>query len=161
MKKLILNSILSGMILLLGFSLTIAGTTVNFEFQSNPTDEQIFTATVRVLKHYKFNIWDEDVKALSIRAMRKITKEAVYYLEYVIEIKEKQISVLANVTEYGADAGTTRGTVFGKTVTREPRFAPKWRLEKELHDATWLIGKVIRIIGTRMDAYEFKWQLRN
>ncbi len=152
---------MGSVILLFGIGLTIAGTTVDFKFQSNPTDEQIFTATLRVLKHYKFNVWDENAETLSIRAMRKITKEAVYYLEYSIQIKEKQITVLANVTEYGSDAGTSRGTVFGKPVTREPRFSPKWRLEKELHDATWLIGKVIRTIGTRTDASEFKWQLRD
>jgi len=161
MKKLILNSILSGMILFLAFSLAIAGTTVSFKFHSNPTDDQVFTATVRVLKHYKFNIWDEDAKASSIRAMRKITKDAVYYLEYFVEIEEKQISVLANVTEYWPDTGTSQATVFGKMVSSEPRFSPKWRSEKELHDARWLIGKVIRTIGTRMDAYDFKLQLRN
>jgi hypothetical protein len=161
MKKRILNSILCSMILLLGFSLAIAETTVDFKFQSNPTDEQIFKATVTVLKHYKFNIWDEDAEALSIKAMRKITKDAVYYLEYSIEIKEKQISVLAKVIEYGAGSGTSGGTVFGKTVSRDTRFSPNWRFEKELHDARWLIGKVLRIVGTRLDAYEFKSQLRN
>ena len=87
MNKLILSSTISSMIIILGFSLAIAGTTVDFKFQSNPTDEQIFTATVRLLKHYKFNVWDEDTRALSIRATRKVTKETDYYLVYFIEIK--------------------------------------------------------------------------
>jgi hypothetical protein len=136
---------ISSMIIILGFSLAIAGTTVDFKFQSNPTDEQIFTATVRLLKHYKFNVWDEDARALSIRATRKITKETDYYLLYFIEIKEKQISVLANVIGYNS---------------KDTRFSFKWRLKKESHDAQWLIGKVIRTIGTRLDASDFKWQMR-
>jgi hypothetical protein len=132
------------MIIILGFSLAIAGTTVDFKFQSNPTDEQIFPATVRLLKHYKFNVWDEDTRALSIRATRKVTKETDYYLVYFIEIKEKQISVWANVTGYSS---------------QDTRFSHKWRSDKELHDASWLIGKVIRTIGTRLDASEFKEKL--
>jgi hypothetical protein len=82
-------------------------------------------------------------------------------LEYSIQIKEKQISVLANVTEYGPDATPSGGTVFGRTVSREPRFSPKWRFEKELHNARWLIGKAIRTMGTPMDVSEFKWQARH
>jgi hypothetical protein len=148
------------MIIILGFSLAIAGTTVDFKFQSNPTDEQIFTATVKVLKHYKFNIWGEDAKALLIKASRKITKATTYYLEYSIEIKEKQISVLANVIESGSGAGVVTGKVFGKTVTKEPGRPALWRYEKEREGARWLIGKVVSIIGTRLDVSEFKSQIR-
>jgi hypothetical protein len=160
MNKPIFNSAISSMIIILGFSLAIAGTTVDFKFQSNPTDEQIFTATVKVLKHYKFNIWDEDAKASLIKASRKITKATTYYLEYSIEIKEKQISVLASVIEYGSSVGVPSGTVFGKTVTREPGRPASWRYEKEREGARWLIGKVIRTIGTRLDVSEFKSQIR-
>jgi hypothetical protein len=166
MKKLILNSMISSVITILGFSLAIAGTTLEFKFQSNPTDEQTFTATVRVLKHYKFDIRREDAQASLIRAVRKITKENVYYLEYSINIKEKQISLIATVTEYDPDSEMSKGTVsggtvFGKTVSRDKdtRFSEKWRSEKELHDARWLIAKVIRIIGTRLDVIEFKSQI--
>jgi hypothetical protein len=165
MKKVILDSVISSMILLLGFSLAIARTSVEFRFQSNPTDEQIFAATVKVLKHYKFDVRHEDAEASLIRAVRKITKENVYYLEYSITIKEKQMSVLANVTEHDPGAGIYRGTgsggkVFGKMVSKETRFSEKWRWEKELHDARWLIGKVIRSIGTRLDDSEFRLQIR-
>lgn len=150
---------MSGMVILLGFSLSIAGTNVEFKFESNPTDEQIFKATAMVLKHYKFSVWHEDAEALSIKATRKITKETTYYLEYFIEIKEKQMSVLANVVEYGSGAGTSTGTVFGKTVTREPSRPATWRYGKEREGAKWLIGKVIKIIGTRLDAAGFKSQI--
>jgi len=167
MKKLILNSMISSMIIISGFCLAIAGTSVDFKFQSNPTDEQIFQATVMILKHYKFDIRHEDAQASVIRAVRKITKESVYYLEYSIDIKEKQISVIANVTEDDPALGISRGTqsgrsVFGKTVSasKDTRFSEKWRFEKELHDARWLIGKVIRTIGTYLDASEFKSQIR-
>ena len=102
-----------------------------------------------------------------IRAVRKITKESVYYLEYSIDIKEKQISVIASVTEDDPALGISTGrqfggTVFGRTVSasKDTRFPEKWRLEKELHDARWLIGKVIRTIGTPLDASEFKSQIR-
>ena len=166
MKKLILNSMIGSMIIILGVSLATAGTTVEFKFPSNPTDEQTFTATVRVLKHYKFDIRREDAQASLIRAVRKITRENTYYLEYSINIKEKQISVIANITEYDPDSEMSKGTasggtVFGKTVStdKDTRFSEKWRSEKELHDATWLIAKVIRIIGTRLDAVEFKSQI--
>lgn len=155
---------ISSIITILGFSLAMAGTSVEFKFESNPTDEQILKTTLMVLKHYKFHVRHEDAETSSIRAVRKITKENVYYLEYYINIKEKQISVLANVTEYDPDVGISRGmvsggTVFGKKVSKETRFLEKWRSEKELHDARWLIGKVIRIIGTRLDNYEFKSQI--
>jgi len=50
MKKLILNSLISSAVTISGFSLAIAGTNVEFEFQSSPTDEQIFKATVMLLK---------------------------------------------------------------------------------------------------------------
>ena len=166
MKKLILNSLISSTIVILGFSLAIARTSVEFKFQSNPTDEQIFTATVKVLKHYKFDIRHEDAQASLIRAVRKITKENVYYLEYSIDIKEKQISVVANVTEYDPAAGITAGkpsggTVFGKTVSasKDIRFPQKWALDKELHDGRWLIGKVIKFIGTPLDVSEFRSQI--
>jgi hypothetical protein len=166
MKKLILSGIISSMITILGASLAMGGTTVEFKFQSNPTDEQTFTATLRVLKHYKFDIRREDAQASSIRAVRKITKENVYYLEYSINIKEKQISVIANVTEYDPDSEMSKGkvsggTVFGKTVSadKETRFSEKWRSDKEFHDASWLIAKVIRIIGTPLDVVEFKSQI--
>jgi len=166
MKKLILNSIIGGMIIILGVSLAMAGTTLEFKFQSNPTDEQTFTATVRVLKHYKFDIRSEDAQASSIRAVRKITKANVYYLEYSINIKEKQISVIANITEYDPDSEMSKGTVSGGTVFGKPvsadkdtRFSEKWRSEKELQDATWLIAKAIKIIGTRLDVVEFKSQI--
>jgi len=165
MKKLILNGMISTMMMILGFGQAIAGTSVGFTFQSNPTDAQIFAGTVMVLKHYRFDIRREDAEVLSIRAVRKITKENVYYLEYSINIKEKQLSVLVNVTEYNPDAGIPRGTVsgakvFGKTVSKETPVSDKWRLEKELHDARWLIGKLIRNIGTRLDESEFKSQIR-
>jgi hypothetical protein len=160
MKKSISSSTISSLIIFLGFGLAVAGTSVEFKFQSNPTDEQIFTATVRVLKHYRFNVWLEDAEASSIRAIGKITKEDVYYLEYSVNIKEKQMSVLANVTEFDPGAGVSRGTVFGKTVSKGTRFSQKWRSEKELHDARWLIGKVIRNIGTRLDESEFRLQIR-
>ena len=160
MKKLILASVISDIIIFLAFGLSIAGTSVEFKFESNPTDEQIFKATAMVLKHYKFSVWHEDAEAFSIKATRKITKETTYYLEYFVEIKEKQISVLANAVEYGSGAGISTGTVFGKTVTREPSRPATWRYGKEREGAIWLIGKVIRIIGTRLDAAEFKSRIR-
>jgi hypothetical protein len=113
-----------------------------------------------VLKHYGFNVWHEDAEALLIRAVKRITKQTTYSLQYSIEIKEKQISVLANVTESGSGAGVLGGTVFGKAVTKEPRASATWHFEKELEGARWLIGKVIRTIGRRLDATEFKSQTK-
>jgi len=165
MKKLI--SLISSVVMISGFSLAIAGTNVEFTFQSSPTDEQIFKTTVMLLKHYKFDIRHEDAQASSIKAVRKITKESTYYLEFAIDIKEKQLSVTANVTEEDPALGTSTGppsgnTVFGKTVssTKDARLPEKWRSDKELHDARWLIGKVIKSIGTQLDAVEFKSQMR-
>jgi len=70
--------------------------------------------------------------------------------------------VIARITEddpaLGISTEPQSATVFGETVSasKDTRFPKKWRSERELHDARWLIGKVVRTVGTRLDAIEFK-----
>jgi hypothetical protein len=94
------------------------------------------------------------------------SKENVYDYEYSINIKERKISVIANVTEYDPDSEMSKGTASGGTVSGKPvssdkdtRLSEKWRSGKEWHDVSWLIARVIRIIGIRLEAVEFKSQI--